>query len=54
MGTGAWSSSYTFRTLLLQIQNFVSDPDAPEYCWPSKEKIENLKNSLIKNYTNEI
>jgi len=46
IGSG-WSSAYTFRTIFLQVQNFLSDPDGAR---PSKERIEWLK-SEMKKYT---
>ena len=34
-----WKPSYTISVILLQVQNFLSDPDLPEGKLPSKEKI---------------
>lgn len=34
-----WKPSYTISAILLQVQNFLSDPDLPEGKLPSKEKI---------------
>ena len=44
-GTG-WNPSYTIRSLLLQVQNFISDPDLPPYHLPNKEEIKKLMNSM--------
>ena len=42
-----WNPSYTISSLLLQVQNFLSDPDMSHI--PSKEQINYLLNSM-KNY----
>ena len=44
-----WNPSYTISTLLLQIQNFLSNPDMSEISLPSKAKIEELMKSM-ENY----
>ena len=57
-----WNPSYTISTLLLQIQNFLSNPDMNKFCLPSKSKIEELIKSMddyerifiIKNNNKEI
>lgn len=49
IGTG-WSSAYTFRAIILQLQNFLSDPDMKP---PSEAMIETLR-TKIKYYTKEI
>ena len=47
-----WNPSYTISCLLLQVQNFLCDPDMPESHLPSKEKIKQLMDSM-KNYKRE-
>ena len=44
-----WNPSYTISSLLLQVQNFLSDPDMPEYHLPGKYLIDYLFDSM-KNY----
>ena len=44
-GTG-WNPAYTIRTLLLQVQNFIADPDLPQHLLPNKSKIDKLMNSM--------
>jgi ubiquitin-protein ligase len=44
-GTG-WNPSYTISSLLLQVQNFLSDPDMPESHIPNKYQIDQLMNSM--------
>ena len=44
-----WNPSYTISCLLLQVQNFLCDPDMPVNHLPSKDKINQLMNSM-KNY----
>ena len=41
-----WNPSYTISTILLQVQNFLSDPDLPKYSLPNKEKIKGLMKSM--------
>ena len=41
-----WNPSYTISSLLLQVQNFLSDPDLPSL--PSQSQIEYLFNSMKK------
>ena len=43
-----WNPSYSISSLLLQVQNFIADPDMDGYI-PPKNKINKLKNSM-KNY----
>ena len=49
IGTG-WSSAYTFRAIILQIQNFLSDPDMEI---PHKTRIDYLREK-IQSYEKEI
>ena len=44
-----WNPSYTISSLLLQVQNFISDPDMHGYI-PDKYKIKQLMDSM-KNYS---
>ena len=44
-----WNPAYTISGILLQVQNFLSDPDLPEEKQPSKEKIAFLMKSM-ENY----
>ena len=41
-----WNPSYTISSILLQVQNFLSDPDLPESHLPKKEKIDYLLKSM--------
>ena len=41
-----WNPSYSISSLLLQVQNFIGDPDLPAYRLPSKSKIEQLFKSM--------
>ena len=41
-----WNPSYTISCLLLQVQNFLCDPDMPTYHLPTKNKIEQLMKSM--------
>lgn len=41
-----WNPAYTISTILLQIQNFISNPDLPSSLIPKKEKIEMLMKSM--------
>lgn len=43
-----WNPAYTISTILLQIQNFISNPDLPEYRLPNKAEIEKLMKSMEK------
>ena len=44
-----WNPSYSISSLLLQVQNFIADPDLPKDHLPTKEKIYELMDSM-KNY----
>ena len=44
-----WNPSYSISSLLLQVQNFIGDPDLPKHRMPNKYKIDQLMNSM-KNY----
>ena len=44
-----WNPSYTISSILLQVQNFISDPDMHGYI-PSKSKIKELMDSM-KSYS---
>ena len=44
-----WNPSYTISTILLQVQNFLSDPDLPKERLPNNEQIKKLMNSM-ENY----
>ena len=41
-----WNPSYSISSLLLQVQNFIGDPDLPKYRLPDKSKIDQLMNSM--------
>ena len=41
-----WNSGYTISSILLQVQNFLSNPDLPEELLPKKSKIDFLMKSL--------
>ena len=41
-----WNPSYSISSLLLQVQNFLSDPDMPKDHLPSESKISELKKSM--------
>ena len=41
-----WNPSYSISSLLLQVQNFIADPDMPSYHLPNKTKIDQLMNSM--------
>jgi ubiquitin-protein ligase len=41
-----WNPGYTISSILLQVQNFLSDPDLPKERLPNKEKIDYLKKSM--------
>ena len=43
-GTG-WNPSYTISSLLMHVQNFLSDPDMNDHI-PDKNKIDQLMNSM--------
>ncbi len=57
-----WNPSYTISTFLLQVQNFLCEPDMPKDHLPDKHKIEELMKSMdnyeriftIKNENGEI
>ena len=44
-----WNPSYSISSILLQVQNFLSNPDFPENFLPDKNKIEKLMKSM-ENY----
>ena len=37
-----WNPSYSISSLLLQVQNFIGDPDLPEHLLPNRTKIDQL------------
>ena len=41
-----WNPSYSISSLLLQVQNFIGDPDLPKEHLPNKDKIEELMQSM--------
>ena len=41
-----WNPSYSISSILLQVQNFISEPDLPESHLPDKNKIEKLMKSM--------
>ena len=41
-----WNPSYTISSFLLQVQNFLSEPDLPFASLPNEEKIEELMKSM--------
>ena len=41
-----WNPSYSISSLLLQVQNFIADPDMPSYHLPNKNKIDQLMRSM--------
>ena len=41
-----WNPSYTISCLLLQVQNFLCDPDMPTHHLPNKNKIDQLMKSM--------
>jgi len=41
-----WNPSYSISSLLLQVQNFIGDPDLPKDHLPNKEKIDELMQSM--------
>ena len=41
-----WNPSYSISTILLQVQNFLCNPDLPENLLPDKNKIEKLIKSM--------
>ena len=41
-----WNPSYSITSLLLQVQNFISDPDLPKSHLPNKNKIKQLMDSM--------
>ena len=43
-----WNPSYSISSLLLQVQNFISDPDLPQSHLPNKSKINQLMKSMDK------
>ena len=43
-----WNPAYTISTILLQVQNFMSNPDLPTNRLPSKDRIASLMKSMEK------
>ena len=43
-----WNPSYTISTVLLQVQNFISDPDIPKSSLPNEKEIKELMKSMEK------
>ena len=43
-----WNPAYTISTILLQVQNFISNPDLPENRLPNKAEIGKLMESMEK------
>ena len=43
-----WNPSYSISSLLLQVQNFIGDPDLPESHLPNRQKIDELMSSMHK------
>ena len=43
-----WNPSYSISSLLLQVQNFIADPDMPADHLPGKERIRYLMDSMQK------
>ena len=41
-----WNPSYTISTILLQVQNFLCDPDLPKCALPNNEQIKKLMKSM--------
>ena len=41
-----WNPSYSISSLLLQVQNFIGDPDLPKDHLPNEKEIEELMNSM--------
>ena len=41
-----WNPSYTISSILLQVQNFLSNPDLPRYSLPNKDGIDYLLKSM--------
>ena len=41
-----WNPSYSISSLLLQVQNFIGDPDLPKDHLPNEKKIEELMKSM--------
>ena len=41
-----WNPSYSISSLLLQVQNFIGDPDLPKNHLPNRTKINQLMNSM--------
>ena len=41
-----WNPAYTISTILLQIQNFISNPDLPKSYLPNENQIKKLMNSM--------
>ena len=43
-----WNPGYTISSILLQVQNFLSDPDLPKSFLPDQQKIDYLMKSMDK------
>lgn len=43
-----WNPAYTISTILLQVQNFISNPDMPTSHLPNKRQIQSLMKSMEK------
>ena len=43
-----WNPSYSISSLLLQVQNFIGDPDLPKTSLPNIIKINQLMDSMNK------
>ena len=41
-----WNPSYSISSLLIQVQNFISDPDMPKHYYPNKSQIKQLMDSM--------
>ncbi len=41
-----WNPGYTISSILLQVQNFLSDPDLPKNLLPNKQQIDYLMKSM--------
>jgi ubiquitin-protein ligase len=48
-----WSPAYTFRTLFMQIQNFLADPDGRKTSNEQIEKMKEQMKSYTRNFTND-
>lgn len=43
-----WNPAYTISSILLQVQNFLSDPDLPKSLLPNQQKVDYLMKSMDK------